>query len=73
MPTINVDKIWALVSEETRQTYAKNFKAASTPEEKAKVKAPVFNLNKAVSFRISSCHTNRGFIIIWIKPCILHL
>jgi len=49
MPTINVDKIWALVNEQTREIYAKKFNRANTEEEKAKVKAPVFNLNKAVS------------------------
>ena len=52
MPTINVENIWALVSEETRDTYRKNFLAAKTDEERAAVKAPVFNLSSAGFFKV---------------------
>ena len=52
MPTINVDHIWSLVKEETRNKYRNAYLAAKTPEEKALVKAPVFNLNKAGYFKV---------------------
>uniref|UniRef100_A0A2P2HVM1 Large ribosomal subunit protein uL15 n=1 Tax=Hirondellea gigas TaxID=1518452 RepID=A0A2P2HVM1_9CRUS len=52
MPTINIDKIWALVSEDTRNSYKKSYDAAKTDAEKAKVKAPVFNLTKAGFFKV---------------------
>merc|ERR1711970_331285 len=47
MPTINVDHIWSLVTEETRDSYRNNYLNARTEEEKAAIKAPVFNMNKA--------------------------
>ncbi|KAF2350368.1 Ribosomal protein L15 [Trinorchestia longiramus] len=52
MPTINVDKIWSLVSEDVRQKYKANFEKADSDEAKAKVKAPVFNLNKAGFYKV---------------------
>ena len=55
MPTINVDHIWNLVSEKTRRAWKAKVDAATTDEEKAKVKAPVFNMNKAVSILGKFC------------------
>merc|ERR1712212_436551 len=52
MPTINVDHIWALVPEATRDKYRNTYLAAKTVEEKAAVKAPVFNMEKAGYFKV---------------------
>merc|ERR1711942_312369 len=43
-PYLNVDHIWSLVSEEKREEYRKACRAAKTPEEKAAVKVPIFNM-----------------------------
>merc|ERR1712243_54635 len=51
-PHINVDHIWHMVSEETRDAYRKAYQDAKSDEEKAAVKAPVFNLSNIGIFKV---------------------